>query len=212
VSCGEYVNRCVTAARQLEKEGISCEVIDLRTIVPLDTETILASIRKTGRVLVVHEAHPMCGVGAEIAAMVMEEGFDELDAPVGRLHPDPVIQPFTPSLENAIVVTVEKIAAAAKSVLAGKPPVPRRSKTTGMLEQPATLKLAETDGHADGAPTKPRSANSALVELNEIVAEVETAKAVVSVESPASGTLPQILAGQGTVIQMSQPLGTIQAA
>ena len=128
VSCGEYVNRCVAAAKELERQGLSCEVIDLRTIVPLDTQTILASVAKTGRLLMVDEAYSMCGVGAEISALVMEEGFDELDAPVGRLHPDPVTQPFAPSLEDSIVVTVEKIITAAKAVASGKPLVPRRPR------------------------------------------------------------------------------------
>ena len=64
-------------------QGVSCEVIDLRTIVPLDVETIVASVAKTGRLLVVDEAHAMCGIGAELAAVVMEHAFDELDAPGG---------------------------------------------------------------------------------------------------------------------------------
>jgi len=240
VSCGEYVNRCLAAARQLEKEGVSCEIIDLRTIVPLDTETILTSVRKTGRLLVVDEAHPMCGVGGEIAAVLMEEGFDELDAPVGRLHPDPVTQPFTPSLENEIVVTVEKIAAAAKAVIAGKPPVPRRPKGPGTTTpQPIAKNVAGNGGTNDSvaAPARVPAApvaglplmmpNQDLtvtegtvvrwlkqigdpVALNEIILEVETAKAVVPVESPAAGKLGQILAREGNVVQMSEPLGIIQ--
>ncbi len=240
VSCGEYVNRCLAAARQLEKEGVSCEVIDLRTIVPLDTETILTSVRKTGRVLVVDEAHPMCGVGGEIAAVLMEEGFDELDAPVGRLHPDPVTEPFAPSLENEIVVTVEKIAAAAKAVIAGKPPVPRRPKGPGNAAPTLVAKKVADNGDPKGSVVAPASAPTASVAglpimmpnqdltvtegtvvrwlkkigepvaLNEIIVEVETAKAVVSVESPAAGKLGQILAREGRVVQMSEPLGTIQ--
>ena len=86
VSCGLWLRRSLEAAEQLAAQGISCEVIDLRTIVPLDVETIVASVRKTGRLLVVDEAYAMCGIGAEIAAVVMEHAFDELDAPVGRLH------------------------------------------------------------------------------------------------------------------------------
>ena len=240
VSCGEYVNRCVTAARLLETEGISCEVIDLRTIVPLDTATILDSVRKTGRLLVVDEAHPMCGIGAEIAAVLMEEGFDELDAPVGRLHPDPVTQPFAPSLENEIVVTIEKIVSAAKAVIGGKPPVPRRPKGPVQLEKTALANLPANNGPGDGSASAPLQPLAALapglpivmpnqdltvtegtvvrwlkqvgdsVKLNEVIVEVETAKAVVSVESPASGNLTQILAREGVVIQMSQPMGILQ--
>ena len=240
VSCGEYVNRCVTAAKELEQKGVSCEVIDLRTIVPLDTQTILTSVAKTRRVLVVDEAYSMCGVGGEIAALVMEEGFDSLDAPVGRLHPDPVTQPFAPSLEDSIVVTVEKIIAAAKAVVAGKPLVPRRlGGLKGTVRAAAAKVVAKPDAVAKPAirPAAPviRAAMPGLpvlmpnqdltvtegtvvrwlkqvgdsVKLNEVIVEVETAKAIVPVESPATGRLAEILAREGVTVQMSQPLGTV---
>jgi 2-oxoisovalerate dehydrogenase E1 component len=241
VSCGEYVNRCLAAAQQLRDEGLGCEVIDLRTIVPLDTEAILASVRKTGRVLVVDEAHPMCGMGAEISALLMEEAFDELDAPVGRLHPDPVTQPFSPSLENETIVTIEKIISAAKAVVAGSPPVPRRPKAARGHSGPL---LAGKGGGGPGpsassgvvgvtadrnvrAPVPILMPNQDLtitegtvvrwlkqagdaVKANEAVVEVETAKAVVPVESPADGHLVEILAKEGVVIAMSQALGTVK--
>ena len=240
VSCGEYVNRCVAAAKELAPQGLSCEVIDLRTIVPLDTQTILASVAKTRRLLVVDEAYSMCGVGAEIAAVLMEEGFDELDAPVGRLHPDPVTQPFAPSLEDSIVVTVEKIIAAARAVVAGKPIVPRRPK--GMQgSAPAAAAVVAADpspkvkaSPAPAVPTvRPSTAGVPVlmpnqdltvtegtvvrwlkqvgdrVKLNEVIVEVETAKAIVPVESPAAGRLAEILARDGVTVQMSQPLGTV---
>lgn len=127
VSCGMLLHRSVEAAALLEKEGISCKVIDLRTIVPLDVETIAASVARTGRLLVVDEAFSMCGVGAEIAASIMEHAFDELDAPVGRLHTEAVAQPFSPSLEDAVVVSTEKIVAAARSVLQGQAPAQNRA-------------------------------------------------------------------------------------
>ncbi len=127
VSCGMLLHRCVEAAELLQQEGVSCEVIDLRTIVPLDVESIVASVSKTGRLLVVDEAFSMCGLGAEIAACLMEHAFDELDAPMGRLHTDPVAQPFSPSLENAIVVSTQKIVAAAQQVLAGRAPAQKRA-------------------------------------------------------------------------------------
>lgn len=241
VSCGDYVNRCLAALPQLAKAGISCELIDLRTIVPLDTEAILASVRKTGHLLVVDEGHSMCGVGAEIAAVLMEQGFDELDAPMGRLHPDPVTQPFAPALENEIVVTVEKIVAAAQAVLAGTPPVPRRPKGPGSTatahtsvnalkhdssDRVAAASIAPAPSAVPGVPIMMPNQDLTVtegtvvrwlkkvgekVELNEIVVEVETAKAVVGVESPAAGRLGQVLAAEGVVVQMSQPLGTIQA-
>ncbi len=132
VSCGLLLLRAVEAAERLASEGISCEVIDLRTIVPLDVETVVASVAKTGRLLVVDEAYSMCGVGAELAAVMMEQAFDELDAPVGRLHIEPVAHPFSPTLEDSIVPDAEKIAAAARSVLDGRPPLPMRA-TAGPL-------------------------------------------------------------------------------
>ncbi len=123
---GILMHRSLEAAEALEKEGISCEVIDLRTLVPLDVQTLVESVSRTHRMLVVDEGFSMCGIGAEIAATVMENAFDELDAPVGRLHTEAVAQPFAPSLEKAAVVTVEKIIAAVRATVAGTPPIPRR--------------------------------------------------------------------------------------
>ncbi len=131
VSSGLWLHRSLEAAEQLATEGVSCEVIDLRTIVPLDVQTIVASVEKTGRVLVVDEAHAMCGVGAEIAAVVMEHAFDALDGPVGRLHTDAVPHPFSPALENAVVATKEKIMAAVRAVLEGRPQPPVRARVQG---------------------------------------------------------------------------------
>jgi 2-oxoisovalerate dehydrogenase E1 component len=126
VSCGLWLQRSVAAAEQLAAQGISAEVIDLRTIVPLDVATILTSVKKTGRLLIVDEAYAMCGIGAEISAIVVEEAFDELDAPVGRLHTDPVSHPFAPILEDAVTANAEKIVAAARAVIDGRPPHQRR--------------------------------------------------------------------------------------
>jgi len=148
VSCGAWLRRSVEAAELLAGEGVSCEVIDLRTIVPLDVDTVVASVTKTGRLLVVDEAHAMCGIGAELAAVMMEHCFDELDAPVGRLHTEPVSQPFAPALEDAILASGEKIAAAARSVMAGRAPIQRRA--VGMSRKAAATP-ADGDGHAVAA-------------------------------------------------------------
>jgi 2-oxoisovalerate dehydrogenase E1 component len=128
VSCGLWLRRSLEAAEQLAAEGVSAEVIDLRTIVPLDVDTILASVSKTGRLLVVDEAYAMCGVGAEIAAIVVEQAFDELDAPIGRLHTEPVSHPFSPILEDTVTASAAKIVAAARAVIEGRPPIPTRAK------------------------------------------------------------------------------------
>ena len=146
VSCGLWLHRCTEAAERLTAEGISCEVIDLRTIVPLDVETIISSLNKTGRLLVVDEAYAMCGIGAELAAVAMEHAFDSLDAPVGRLHIEPVAHPFSPVLENAILASVEKIVAAARGVLDGRPPIPRRAPNPRPAS--AVVAVSENDGLA----------------------------------------------------------------
>jgi len=114
VSYGKTVHHCLSAAETLAGEGLDAEVIDLRTIKPLDMATILASVRKTGRLVVVHEANRLCGVGAEIAAQVAEEAFAALKAPVVRLGgPDAPVSASYP-LEQASVPQAAAIADAAR--------------------------------------------------------------------------------------------------
>jgi 2-oxoisovalerate dehydrogenase E1 component len=112
------VNRALEAAEQLAKEGISVEVIDPRTIAPLDLDTILQSVHKTGRLLVADETYAPCGIGAEIAAQVMERGFDDLDAPVRRLNGAHVPIPFSPPLEKAIIPDSNAVARAIRELMA----------------------------------------------------------------------------------------------
>lgn len=112
-----YVGRALNAAEKLQGEGISVEVLDPRTIMPLDEETIIDSVKKTGRAVVVHEAHKIGGVGAEIAAMIMEKAFKYLDAPVIRLGAKHCTLPFNLGLENAVVPQEEDILNAIKAVL-----------------------------------------------------------------------------------------------
>lgn len=112
-----YVNKSLSVAKKLETEGVSVEVIDPRTLVPLDTETIVNSVKKTGRAVVVHEAHKNAGPGAEIAAMIMEEAFKYLDAPVLRLGAKACPLPFSLNLENAVVPQEDDIEKAVKAVL-----------------------------------------------------------------------------------------------
>jgi pyruvate dehydrogenase E1 component beta subunit len=104
------------AAEALAKEGIEAEVVDLRTLRPLDTETIIASVKKTGRCVTVEEGWPHCGIGAEISALVMESAFDYLDAPVARISGRDVPMPYAANLEKLALPNVDEIVAAAKSV------------------------------------------------------------------------------------------------
>jgi pyruvate dehydrogenase E1 component beta subunit len=111
VATSSMVMKSEKAAEELEKQGISCEVIDLRTIVPLDREAIVESVKKTGRLLVVDEAHVRCGIGAEIGADVMDDVFYYLDAPIGRIGTPNVPLPFSPALEFPVIPSTEKIIA-----------------------------------------------------------------------------------------------------
>lgn len=112
-----YLAKALSVANKLEKEGIGVEVIDPRTLVPLDKDTILESVKKTGRLVVVHEAHKIAGWGAEIASMAMEDAFDYLDAPVLRLGAKHSPLPFNLGLENAVVPQEVEIEEAVRKVL-----------------------------------------------------------------------------------------------
>ncbi|MEW5815972.1 MAG: alpha-ketoacid dehydrogenase subunit beta [Spirochaetota bacterium] len=116
VATSLMVNRALTAAEKLAAEGIDVEVIDPRTLVPLDEEAILNSVKKTGRAVVVHEAHKTCGAGAEIASLVMEKAFKYLDAPVMRLGAKQCPLPFNLGLENAVIPGEKDIIDAVKRV------------------------------------------------------------------------------------------------
>ena len=111
-----YVSRALEAAEELQKQGVSAEVIDPMTLVPFDKETVINSVKKTGRLVVVHEAHRTAGWGAEVAAMVTEEAFRYLDAAPVRLGTKACPLPFNVELENAATPQVADIVAAARSV------------------------------------------------------------------------------------------------
>ena len=116
VSYSIGVRECLAAAEKLAEEGISAEVIDLRTIRPLDMETVLASVRKTNRVVCVEEGWSTCGVTAELSARIMEEAFDYLDAPVARCANEDVPMPYAANLEKLALVNADKVVKAAKAV------------------------------------------------------------------------------------------------
>ena len=111
---GAILHEVLEAAAQLAKEGISVEVIDPRTLFPLDRETILKSVRKTGRAVIVHEAPLRGGVGAEISAIIMEEAFDSLEAPVLRIGGKDTPIPFAENLEKAVIPQTGDILAACR--------------------------------------------------------------------------------------------------
>jgi pyruvate dehydrogenase E1 component beta subunit len=105
------------AAEELAKKHIQAEVIDLRTLRPMDTETVINSVKKTGRCVVVEEGWQQSGVGAEVAARIMEQAFDYLDAPVGRVSGKDVPMPYAANLEKLALPSVAEVVDAAKAVL-----------------------------------------------------------------------------------------------
>lgn len=117
IATSVMVKHSLDAANELEKQGISVEVIDPRTIYPLDKETVIESIKKTNRAVIVHEACKTGGFGGEVTAIIMEEAFDYLDAPVIRCAGLDVPIPYSLPLEKAVVPDVNKIAEAVKSVI-----------------------------------------------------------------------------------------------
>jgi pyruvate/2-oxoglutarate/acetoin dehydrogenase E1 component len=117
IALGRMVPESMTAAEELAKEGKEVEVIDLRTVQPLDSATILASVRRTNRALVVHEAVTFGGIGAEVAAQIQEEAFDYLDAPVLRLGAPFAPVPFSPVLERAYIPDSNRIVAGVQRLL-----------------------------------------------------------------------------------------------
>jgi 2-oxoisovalerate dehydrogenase E1 component len=240
VATGQMVRLAQEAAELLAAEAISCELIDLRTIQPLDVDTVVGSVQRTHRLLVVDEGWAAFGVGAELAQSICELAFDELDAPIGRLHTEPVTHPFAPSLERAMLVNAPAIVKAARGVIAGQPPVPRRWRgvsqsmsapydtvrpeavatvTTGrpppgpspLAGEPITMPFGDLTV-SEGKIVRWLKLPGEVVRGGDIVAEIETDKAVVEIEAPCAGRLGPIEAQAGRVVPMGGRIGTVQPA
>jgi 2-oxoisovalerate dehydrogenase E1 component len=118
VALALMVPRSIAAAAEMAEQGISVEVIDPRTVSPLDLGTIVASVQKTGRLLIIDEAFGPCGIGAEIAARVVDVAFDYLDAPIRRLNGAFAPTPYSPPLEKAVTPQIEDITRAVRDLIA----------------------------------------------------------------------------------------------
>jgi len=241
VAAGRMVSLALDAAEILAKDGADCEVIDLRTIVPLDIDAIIASLEKTHRLLIVDEGYASHGLGAEIAAAVNERAFDALDAPVARLHMEPVPHPFNPQLEDAVLPNAAKIVVAAKDIIRGvvtaqsrpralpsadtHPAPPPEKKSAAPSQAQETAASVNETKPADGEPISMPHGDLTVSEakvLNwrkkpgdtlqprEIIAEVETDKAVLEVEAPAAGRLVRIAAPVGATVKMGGLLGVYE--
>ena len=119
VTYGLTLHYCLEAAELVAAEGVDVEVVDLRTLTPLDTDTVLESVKKTGKLLIVHEDNITGGVGAEVAALVADQAFEHLDGPISRLcGPDVPTMPFAKSLEDAYMPDTEKVTEAIRKLAA----------------------------------------------------------------------------------------------
>ena len=118
VAVGGMVVKTLQACDELAQAGVNVEVIDPRTVNPLDIDSVLASVHKTGRLLIVDETFQPCGIGAEITAQVVDRGFDDLDAPIRRLNGAYAPTPYSPTLEAAIVPSVAGIVQAVQELMA----------------------------------------------------------------------------------------------
>jgi pyruvate dehydrogenase E1 component beta subunit len=117
ITHGKMINICMQAAAALEKEGVNAEVLDLRTLRPLDVDAILATVAKTNRAVYVEEGWGYAGIGAQVCSIINDEAFDDLDAPVARVFQADVPMPYTKSLEKAAKPTVDRVVAAANKVM-----------------------------------------------------------------------------------------------
>jgi 2-oxoisovalerate dehydrogenase E1 component beta subunit len=116
ITWGAMVYTAAEAAKQLEEDGVSIEIVDLRSILPWDKQAVLASAEKTSKVLVLHEDTRTAGFGAEIAATIAEEAFESLDAPIKRIAAPDTPVPFSPPLEKAFIPQIEDVAAALREL------------------------------------------------------------------------------------------------
>jgi pyruvate dehydrogenase E1 component beta subunit len=120
VTYGQTVYRSMDAAAALAREGVECEVIDLRTLSPIDMDTVLESVENTGRLICVDEANPRCSIAADVSAMVAQEAFDALKAPIRMVTAPHTPVPFSPALEDLYVPSADTIAGAVRKIMGGE--------------------------------------------------------------------------------------------
>ncbi len=120
VTYGQTVHRSMDAAAALAREGVECEVIDLRTLSPIDMDTVFESVENTGRLICVDEANPRCSIAADVSAMVAQEAFDALKAPIRMVTAPHTPVPFSPALEDLYVPSADTIAGAVRKVMGGE--------------------------------------------------------------------------------------------
>ncbi|WP_405622951.1 2-oxo acid dehydrogenase subunit E2 [Streptomyces sp. NBC_00076] len=215
VAYGPSVAVALEAAQRAAAEGLDVEVLDLRTLVPLDDRTTAASVRRTGRCLVVHEAQGFAGVGAEIAARVQEECFDALRAPVLRVTGFDIPYP-PPLLESAHLPGVQRVLAGLRRLVPSDAERPSRRVNLARSARAATgrtFRLPDLgEGLADAEVLEWKVAVGDSVEHDQAVVEVETAKSAVTLPSPYAGAVTALHCAEGEVVQVGAPLLTVTGA
>jgi 2-oxoisovalerate dehydrogenase E1 component len=232
IATGIMVHLALEAAAKLAEEGIECEVLDLRSLVPMDIEAIAATAARTGRVLVLDEAYSPCGVGAEVTALINEHAFHQLRAPVLRLHTASVSHPFSPVFDSAIFPQLETVIEKVHHLLrGGVSSLARPLRSATLAEQTLTAGPTAPAPVAAAPSTETRIAilipnqgltvESArivrwLVEVGDTIREgqalfeIETDKIVVEVEAEVDGTLDEIVAPADSSLPLGARVGWIK--
>ncbi|MFJ4206085.1 2-oxo acid dehydrogenase subunit E2 [Streptomyces sviceus] len=218
VTYGPSVAVALKAAREAAAEGLDVEVLDLRTLVPLDDHTLTASVRRTGRCLVLHEAQGFAGVGAEIAARVQERCFDALRAPVLRVTGLDIPYP-PPLLEGAHLPDVGRVLAGLRRLARTGGPVTRRAipAPDGRSETAhGTVRVFRLpdlgEGLTEAEVLEWKVAVGDHLTHDQTVAEVETAKSAVDLPSPFTGTVTALHCRAGESVQVGAPLLSVVEA
>jgi pyruvate/2-oxoglutarate/acetoin dehydrogenase E1 component len=216
VATAMMVHRALAAAEALAPEGIELEVIDPRTLVPFDLATILQSVQKTGKLVVVHEEISRVGVAADVVAQVVEHAFDYLDAPPRRVTCLDVHMPYNRTLEALVIPTTARIVQACRAVCgrteqqaarAVQAPGAAPSAVAASTREVQLPKLSTT--MEEGTILSWRKREGELVAEGEPLFELETDKAAVEVEAPCSGRLLRILAPAGSTLPILAPVALV---
>ncbi len=213
VATSLMVHRALAAAEDLAKEGIEIEVIDPRSLVPLDLKAILQSVQKTGKLVAVHEEVSRIGVAGDIVAQVVEQAFDYLDAPPKRVTSLDVHMPYNRKLEAMVIPSKERIAQACREVCGRVGQKPEMGFRPAGAPSPSALagtreiqlpKLSTTMEEGTILHWLKREGDSVV--KGEPMFEMETDKAAVEVEAPFSGKLARIIAPEGATLPILAPI------
>jgi pyruvate/2-oxoglutarate/acetoin dehydrogenase E1 component len=216
VAMSLMVHRALAAAEDLAKEGIEIEVIDPRSLVPFDLEAILQSVKKTGKLVVVHEEISRVGVAADVVAQVVEQAFDYLDAPPMRVTSLDVHMPYNRKLEAMVIPGKDRIVQACREVcgrMEQEPEVAFRAPVASPSQAPASTrevqlpKLSTT--MEEGTILRWLKREGDRVVKGEPLFEMETDKAAVEVEAPFSGRLARIIAQEGATVPILAPIALV---